>query len=104
MSTQKQRDVDVIDRADEEYKEPSLFNVIFLNDDFTPQDFVVALLVHVFKHEQSVAKRIMLQVHNGGRGIAGTYTKEIAETKAAKCTTLAQENQFPLEVIIESRN
>lgn len=80
---------------------PPLYKVVFHNDDFTSMEFVVTLLVAEFHHPESVAFRIMMDVHRKGHGIAGVYTKEIAETKAAKAVAAARREEFPLEVTIE---
>ena len=62
-------------------KEPKKFKVLILNDDYTPMDFVIAILVTVFKHPEPSAVKIMMQVHNDGSGVAGIYNYEIAEQK-----------------------
>ena len=81
--------------------EPKRWKVIFLNDDSTPMEFVVALLVEIFKHSQDSAKDIMLQVHETGSGIAGVYSFEIAEAKAVEATNLARTNGHPLQIKLE---
>ena len=81
--------------------EPKRWKVIFLNDDSTPMEFVVAILVEIFKHSQDSAKDIMLQVHEQGSGIAGVYSFEIAEAKAVEATNLARTNGHPLQIKLE---
>ena len=81
--------------------EPKRWKVIILNDDATPMDFVIAVLVEIFKHSQDTAKDIMLQVHETGRGIAGVYSFEIAEAKAVETTNLARTNGHPLQIKLE---
>ncbi len=81
--------------------EPKRWKVIFLNDDLTPMDFVIELLVSVFKHSQETAKEITMEIHNNGSGIAGVYSFEIAEVKAVESTTLARVNGFPLQIKLE---
>lgn len=81
--------------------EPKLWKVILLNDDATPMDFVVALLVDVFKHTLTSAQDVMLQVHQTGSGIAGIYSFEIAEAKAVDATNQARTNNYPLQIKLE---
>ena len=82
-------------------KRPQMYNVVLLNDDFTPMDFVVRVLEEIFfrNHEDSLA--IMLEVHHYGKGIAGTYTKDVAETKAEDTNNIATFNEYPLTVTLE---
>ena len=84
-----------------EPQKPGNFAVIFHNDDFTPRDFVVDVLVEVFGRPFDQAERIMLSVHNEGTGIAGVYRFEIAEQKAYDTVVLAKENQYPLKITVE---
>lgn len=82
-------------------QEPKRWKVILLNDDSTPMEFVVSILVDIFKHTEDLAKDIMLQVHETGSGIAGVYSFEIAEAKAVESTNLARANGFPLQIKLE---
>lgn len=82
-------------------KRPPLYRVILLNDDYTPMEFVVQVLQKVFGMDRSTATRIMLEVHTKGKGICGVYTFEIAETKVAQVTGLAQQHQHPLLCTME---
>ena len=81
--------------------EPKRWKVIFLNDDSTPMEFVISLLIEVFKHTSDTARDIMLQVHETGSGIAGVYSFEIAEVKAVEATNLARTNGHPLQIKLE---
>lgn len=81
---------------------PKKFKVILLNDDFTPMEFVVQVLIVYFQKLQPEAEQVMLEVHQKGAGIAGVYTREIAEMKVHQVTSLAQKNQFPLKTIMEA--
>ena len=81
--------------------EPKRWKVILLNDDTTPMEFVISVLMEIFKHTSDTARDIMLQVHETGSGIAGTYTFEIAEAKAVESTNLARGNGFPLQIKLE---
>lgn len=88
---------EVEDRTDE----PSMYRVVFYNDDFTPKEFVVEILVRLFHKRAAEATRLMWRVHHGHRGVAGIYPREIAETKVAAATALAREHGFPLRMTIE---
>jgi ATP-dependent Clp protease adaptor protein ClpS len=81
--------------------EPKRWKVILLNDDSTPMEFVISLLIEIFKHTPDTAKDIMLQVHETGSGVAGMYSFEIAEAKAVEATTQARTNGFPLQIKLE---
>jgi len=80
---------------------PKLYKVLLLNDDYTTMEFVVALLIHVFHHDESSAQAIMLHIHQNGVGIAGVYTYEVAETKVATVMELAEKAEFPLQCTLE---
>ena len=82
-------------------KKPPLFTVLLHNDDFTTMEFVVHVLVNVFGRREADAVRVMLQVHTEGAGAAGTYTYEVAETKAAQAMELAREREYPLLCTVE---
>jgi ATP-dependent Clp protease adaptor protein ClpS len=82
-------------------KKPSLYKCILLNDDYTPMEFVVEILKHVFHKPQAEATRIMLHVHQNGMGVAGVYPYEIAETKIRTVEELARESQLPLKCVME---
>ena len=82
-------------------KKPRLFKVLLHNDDFTTMEFVVHVLQNVFQQPTGEAFRIMLQVHTEGLGVAGVYTFEVAETKAAKASALAREHEYPLLCTVE---
>ena len=90
-------DVDV----DVDLMSPSLYKVVIQNDDYTPMDFVIALLIHIFKHTEERAKEITLEVHEKGAGVAGVYTYEVAEQKGVESTMLARTNGHPLAIRIE---
>jgi len=81
--------------------EPKNWKVIILNDDTTPMEFVIFVLIDIFKHTQDSARAIMLQVHETGSGVAGTYTFEIAEAKAVEATNVARTNGHPLQIKLE---
>ncbi len=87
---------------DTELREPTLYHVVLLNDDYTPMDFVIEVIMRLFQKDYPSAFAIMMQVHERGRGIAGTYPKEIAEEKVAQVTYAAGANEYPLTSVIEA--
>ena len=93
----------VLEKAKEKQKmkEPSKYKVVLLNDDFTPMDWVVQLLVEYFAKTTDQAGAIMMSVHKTGKGIAGVYTKDIAETKASIANQLAQQDEYPFHAEVE---
>jgi ATP-dependent Clp protease adaptor protein ClpS len=93
--------VGIVTKTTPKTKRPSLYKVVLLNDDYTPQDFVVWLLQAVFKKPPEEAVRIMLHVHQTGVGICGVYTYEVAETKVAQVMELSRRNQHPLQCVME---
>lgn len=90
-----------ITKAEPKTKKPNLYKVLLLNDDYTPQEFVVWLLEAVFNKDREAATRIMLHVHQTGVGICGIYTFEVAETKVAQVLELARRNEHPLQCTME---
>jgi ATP-dependent Clp protease adaptor protein ClpS len=94
-------DIQIDEKIKQKISEPKRWKVVFLNDDVTPIDFVIGLLVETFKHTQDTAKEITLEIHNNGSGIAGVYSFEIAEAKAVEGTQLARANGFPLQLKME---
>lgn len=94
-------DVQIDEKIKQKVVEPKRWKVVLLNDDHTPIDFVINLLIEIFKHTQETAKEITMEIHNNGSGIAGVYTFEIAEIKAVEATTLARTNGFPLQIKME---
>jgi len=81
--------------------EPPLYQVVMLNDDYTPMDFVVEVLQRFFGMGHEKATRVMLAVHTEGRAVCGVYTRDIAETKAMQVNRHARESQHPLLCEIE---
>jgi len=89
------------ERTGLETQDPKLFNVILLNDDYTTMEFVMQILETLFQKSPAEAFRIMMHVHRNGRGLAGVYTWEVAETKADQVAALASEAGYPLRATIE---
>ena len=103
MPTQES-DIAVIEKTQkkEKLKKPKMYKVIFINDDFTTLEFVVGLLMKVFKKTLEEAMKLAKEIHTQGTGTAGVYTHEIAETKAAQSMALIQEHEHPLMVVMEA--
>lgn len=88
-------------REDSRIKEPPMYRVILLNDHYTAMEFVVLVLQEIFHKSREEANRIMLSVHHSGSGLAGVFTKEIAETKVALVTQVSRDNGYPLRCKLE---
>ena len=97
MSQQTQQST----RTVTQIKYPDRFNVVLLNDDFTPMEFVIQLLIEVFNANIEEAKEVTVRVHDDGKGVAGSYGLEIAEQKQQEATIISRHHGHPLKVIIE---
>jgi len=86
---------------DEELQEPRLYRVLLHNDDYTPMEFVIGILVEVFHKSSNQAATIMLAVHEKGIGVCGVYPHEVAETKVAMVHSRARRAGFPLKSTME---
>tara|TARA_B110000196_G_C21015189_1_gene599966 strand:- start:642 stop:986 length:345 start_codon:yes stop_codon:yes gene_type:complete len=82
-------------------KKPSMYNVLLLNDDYTPMEFVVLVLESVFNKKQEDATQIMLHIHKKGVGICGTFSYEVAEVKCKAVMDLAKKHEHPLQCTME---
>jgi len=103
QKTAPRRDGDMlVQETTPELKRPPMFQVVMLNDDYTPMEFVVDVLQQFFGMGREQATRIMLAVHTEGRAACGTYPRDIAETKAAQVNRYAREHQHPLLCEIEA--
>ncbi len=91
----------VLTERDVRVQRPHLFKVLLHNDDYTPMEFVVDVLVKIFNKSQPQATEIMLAVHHKGKGLCGVYPYEIAETKVAQVTEAAREQEYPLQCTLE---
>jgi len=99
--TEREHGVVTQTRPKQELKKPKLYKVLFHNDDYTTMEFVVWVLMTVFHHDEATASGIMLHVHKNGYGVAGVYTRDVAETRAAKVEAIARAHEFPLRLSIE---
>jgi ATP-dependent Clp protease adaptor protein ClpS len=90
------REGEVATRTRQKLARPPRFKVLLYNDDYTPMQFVVAILEKIFEKGPSAATQIMLQIHNAGLGVAGVYTLEVAETKVAMVHGAAEQRGYPL--------
>jgi len=85
----------------EKLKEPPDYKVVLLNDDWTAMDFVTDVLIEVFHKNKTEAESLMMDIHQKGRGVAGVYTFDIAQSKVVQVRSLAASNDYPLECIME---
>ena len=90
-----------LETAKPEVARPPLFQVLLLNDDFTPMDFVVEVLRGFFNLSQEQAVQVMLHVHTRGKGVCGVFTREVAETKVTHVNEYARSHQHPLLCTME---
>jgi len=87
--------------AEEELTEPKKYKVILLNDDFSTMEFVIDILMKIFRKSQNESANIMLNVHNNGKAVCGLFSHEIASTKVAQVTHNAKKEGYPLKAIME---
>jgi ATP-dependent Clp protease adaptor protein ClpS len=90
-----------LEKSKTELKYPDRFNVVLVNDDVTPMEFVIHLLVEIFNKSINQAREIMITVHTEGRGIAGTYNYEIAEQKITEGILISRHHGHPLQIVME---
>ena len=91
-----QEDTEVLNKKKTQLRRPRRFRVLLHNDDYTTMEFVVFVLERVFRKPPAEAEQIMLSVHRTGKGIAGLYTRDVAETKVAQAKELAEAEGYPL--------
>ena len=92
----------VLEKQSLQLKPPSMYQVVLLNDDYTPMEFVVELLRIFFYFDEEKATQIMLQIHTEGKGVCGVYPKDIAETKANEVNDFSRENGHPLMCLVQT--
>ena len=93
--------LDLLERDEVKTKRPSMWNIVFYNDDYTSMDFVIFVLTKVFHRSTEEALALTLAVHTQGKGIAGTYTFEVAEQKQCEVLLMAKIEEHPLRVEVE---
>lgn len=101
MAPERKTGDGVLEETRQKTKQPTLYKVLLLNDDYTTMEFVIQILEGIFHKTPSEAYRIMMQVHLEGRGICGAYNYDVAETKVATTQELAQKAGFPLQATLE---
>jgi len=97
----RQREDTVLEAKKSKLKPPPMFKVVLLNDDYTPMDFVVAVLQTIFLMNREQATQIMLKVHREGVGVCGVYPKDVAATKVEQVVSFAKQHQHPLQCVME---
>ena len=101
MMTETVDDIKIDEKITQKIGLPPKYKVIILNDDATPMDWVIGILVEVFKHSEETAKKLTLTIHTEGSAVAGIYTYEVAEQKSVESVNLSREHGFPLSFRLE---
>ena len=91
----------VLERQESRLKPPPMYQVLLLNDDFTPMEFVVSVLQKFFGMGREKATQVMLKVHREGRGVCGVYPRDVAATKVEQVSSYSREHQHPLQCVME---
>jgi ATP-dependent Clp protease adaptor protein ClpS len=94
-------DIQIDEKIKQTTAEPSKYKVIFINDDTTPIEWVIDVLVKIFKHSQASAEALTLQIHNEGSAVVGIYSYEIAEQKSVEATLASRDKGFPLQIRLD---
>ena len=97
----RQREDTVLETRRSKVKPPPMFKVVLLNDDYTPMDFVVAVLQKIFSLSRERATQVMLKVHREGSGVCGIYPRDVAATKVEQVKSYAKQHQHPLQCVME---
>ena len=92
----------VAERQAQRTEPPRMYQVVMLNDDYTPMEFVVMVLQEYFQHDLETATQIMLKIHHDGRGVCGVFTKDVAATKVELILAAARRGGHPLQCIMEA--
>jgi ATP-dependent Clp protease adaptor protein ClpS len=92
----------VAERQAQKTEPPRMYQVVMLNDDYTPMEFVVMVLQEYFKRDLETATQIMLKIHHDGRGVCGVYSKDVAATKVELVLAAARRGGHPLQCILEA--
>ncbi len=104
MARQVQEEGQVLTRKRAKVRDPGMWKVLLHNDDYTTQEFVVYLLKTIFRKAEAEATAIMLAVHRAGVGVAGVYTRDVAESRAERGRQLAEREGFPLLLTVEEQD
>ena len=99
--TDQSQDGTAVQEAKPKLKQPPMYKVVLLNDDYTPMDFVVELLERFFGMNRERATQVMLHVHTRGKGVCGIYSRDVAEPKVALVNDYSREHQHPLMCTME---
>jgi ATP-dependent Clp protease adaptor protein ClpS len=91
----------VLERRPEKVKPPQMYQVVLLNDDYTPMEFVVVVIQEFFNKDRETATQIMLKIHLDGKGVCGVYSKDVAATKVDQVTEAARKSGHPLQCVSE---
>lgn len=91
----------VLERRTQKVKPPQMYQVVLLNDDYTPMEFVVVVIQEFFNKDRETATQIMLKIHLDGKGVCGVFSKDVAATKVDQVTEAARKNGHPLQCVSE---
>ena len=91
----------VLERRPQKTRPPQMFQVVLLNDDYTPMEFVVEVIQEFFNKDRETATQIMLKIHLDGKGVCGVFSKDVATTKVDQVTEAARKNGHPLQCVCE---
>ncbi|MHB1200240.1 MAG: ATP-dependent Clp protease adapter ClpS [Polaromonas sp.] len=94
-------DAVVLERRPQKTKPPQMYQVVLLNDDYTPMEFVVVVIQEFFNKDRETATQIMLKIHLEGKGVCGVFSRDVAATKVDQVTEAAQKNGHPLQCVSE---
>ncbi|MCA3149345.1 MAG: ATP-dependent Clp protease adapter ClpS [Burkholderiales bacterium] len=100
MSTKRDEGV-LLEKQEQRVKPPPMYQVVLLNDDYTPMEFVVSVLQKFFSMGREKATHVMLAVHREGRGVCGVYPRDVAQTKVEQVVDFARQHQHPLQCVME---
>ena len=99
--TTRQTGDQVLERTEHETKKPEMYNVLLLNDDYTPMEFVVVVLQKFFGMSRERATQVMLKVHREGIGVCGVYPRDVASSKVEQVAAYSRKHQHPLQCVME---
>ncbi len=91
----------VLEKQESRLKPPPMYQVVLLNDDYTPMEFVVAVLQKFFGMGREKATQVMLKVHREGRGVCGVFPRDVAATKVEQVSSYSRQHQHPLQCVME---